>query len=178
MKKTLMISVAVAGGLWFLGCASSSEAEREQQQTQTQTQQTEQQQAQAPGGGRGPGPGPGGMPGNAPGDCPMIVEGATVRAESTEGGAALVFTTTGDVQDLRARVARLAEMHNSMHGEGGQLPSTARVEEIEGGARMVLTATNPADTEALRSRVQVRADNARPGVCPMRMGPGPGAATG
>lgn len=121
-----------------------------------------------------------GMPGNAPGDCPMIVEGATVRAEDTEDGAALVFTTTGDVTDLRNRVGRLAAMHNQMHATDTSMgpPSMAKVELIEGGARMVVTATNPADVEALRSRVHVRADNARPGVCPMRMGPGPAAATG
>src|SRR5690606_16109036 len=50
--------------------------------------------------------------------CPMMVEGTTVQAEDVEGGAAMVFTTTGDVAELRLRVARMAEMHNRHHGEG------------------------------------------------------------
>lgn len=50
--------------------------------------------------------------------CPMAVEGTTARAENTETGAAMVFTTTGDVAELRARVARMAAMHASHHGAG------------------------------------------------------------
>jgi hypothetical protein len=49
--------------------------------------------------------------------CPMAVEGTTARAEDVEGGAAMVFTTTGDVAELRRRVAHMAEMHNRHHGE-------------------------------------------------------------
>jgi hypothetical protein len=43
------------------------------------------------------------------GSCPMMVEGTTVRAEDVEGGASLVFTTTGDVAELRSRVHQHAE---------------------------------------------------------------------
>ena len=46
-------------------------------------------------------------------ECPMFVEGTTVKAEEADGGAALAFTTTGDVGELRRRVARMAEMHNA-----------------------------------------------------------------
>jgi hypothetical protein len=53
--------------------------------------------------------------------CPMMVEGTTVRAEEVEGGAALVFTTTGDVADLRRRVARMTEMHNRHQSHGGMM---------------------------------------------------------
>jgi hypothetical protein len=41
--------------------------------------------------------------------CPMKVEGTTVRAQDVEGGASLVFTTTGDVAELRERVHAHAE---------------------------------------------------------------------
>jgi hypothetical protein len=47
------------------------------------------------------------------GMCPMKVPGTTVAAADVEGGIGLSFTTTtGDVADLRARVRRMAEMHN------------------------------------------------------------------
>jgi hypothetical protein len=41
----------------------------------------------------------------------MQVEGTTVSAEDVESGVALSFTTSGDVAELRRRVARMAEMH-------------------------------------------------------------------
>jgi hypothetical protein len=47
--------------------------------------------------------------------CPMRVEGTTAHAEDVPGGAALVFTTTGDVAELRRRAARMAAMHNQHH---------------------------------------------------------------
>lgn len=48
--------------------------------------------------------------------CPMAVPGTTVAAEEVEGGAALAFTTSGDVEELRRRVHRMAEFHNQHHG--------------------------------------------------------------
>jgi hypothetical protein len=50
--------------------------------------------------------------------CPMAVAGTTARAEDVEGGAALAFTTTGDVAELRRRVAHKVEMHEKHHGVG------------------------------------------------------------
>jgi hypothetical protein len=50
--------------------------------------------------------------------CPVQVQGTTARAEDVEGGAALVFTTTTDVAELRRRVAHMAEMHAQHHGQG------------------------------------------------------------
>lgn len=63
----------------------------------------------------------GGMAGEGMADeCPMQVDGTSVTAENVEGGVALSFTTTGDVAELRRRVARMAEMHNRhASGEGG-----------------------------------------------------------
>lgn len=56
------------------------------------------------------------------GMCPMQVEGTSAMAEDVEGGAALAFTTTGDVAELRRRVAHMANMHNrhggAEHGHG------------------------------------------------------------
>lgn len=52
--------------------------------------------------------------------CPMMVEGTTARARDVEGGVAIVFTTTGDVAELRQRVGQMAMMHNKKHGQPGQ----------------------------------------------------------
>lgn len=45
--------------------------------------------------------------------CPMEVQGTTVQAENVEGGAALVFMTSGDVDDLRERVRHYAAMQEA-----------------------------------------------------------------
>lgn len=51
------------------------------------------------------------------GSCPLELAGTSVRATDVDGGAALEFTTTGDVAELRKRVAHMAEMHAKMGGE-------------------------------------------------------------
>jgi len=50
--------------------------------------------------------------------CPMAVPGTSVRAEEVAGGTAMVFTTTGDVAELRRRVSAMADMHNKHASEG------------------------------------------------------------
>ncbi len=64
-------------------------------------------------------------PATAGGDpsCPVEVSGTSVTVEDTNTGAALVFVTTGDVAELRNRVAALADMHNDEHGKMGPLPT-------------------------------------------------------
>jgi hypothetical protein len=54
--------------------------------------------------------------------CPMQVPGTTVAFADVEGGAALVFTTSGDdVAELRDRVGRMMEMHNRRQAGGGMM---------------------------------------------------------
>jgi hypothetical protein len=48
--------------------------------------------------------------------CQSLPPGTSVRAEDVSGGAALVFTTTGDVDALRARLQQMADHHNAMAG--------------------------------------------------------------
>jgi hypothetical protein len=67
------------------------------------------------GGGMMGGMGKDGMKGM---DCPLQVPGTTVRAEEVQGGSAMVFSTTGDVAELRRRVAAMAAMHNEHAGKG------------------------------------------------------------
>ena len=45
--------------------------------------------------------------------CPVAVGGTSVSVEDAEGGAALVFTTTGDVAQVRARAREMARIHRS-----------------------------------------------------------------
>jgi len=124
--------------------------------------------------------------------CPMAVTGTTARAEDVEAGAALAFTTTGNVAELRRRVTHMVEMHEKHHGEGhgasmggaheGQMgegngmmgegggmmpPATARSEEIEGGARLIFTPRNAADLPKLRDHARQHAEKMASGQCPM-----------
>jgi hypothetical protein len=55
--------------------------------------------------------------------CPVAVPGTSVTVEDTSTGAAMVFVTTGDVSELRRRVAAMAQMHNDHHSQMGPLPS-------------------------------------------------------
>jgi hypothetical protein len=92
MKVRVLLQVLPAAALLALtGCASSQPSAREDTTTA-------QQAVKAP-------------------DtmCPTQVPGTKVEASSTEQGAALTFTTTGDVAELRKRVAAMAEMHNTHH---------------------------------------------------------------
>lgn len=103
--------IAFVGALTLAGCASSQTASR------------------PPAASTAPAPGPGMHGGGkmhgammAGGDmgksCPMMVPGTTARSEEVEGGAAIVLTTTGDVAELRRRVAAMAEKHNKHQGQG------------------------------------------------------------
>lgn len=53
--------------------------------------------------------------------CPMQVEGTTRKIVKLDNAVALDFTTTGDVDELRRRVQKMAQMHEKMHGEGGMM---------------------------------------------------------
>lgn len=103
--------------------------------------------------------------------CPMMVKGTMVTAADTADGAALVFTTTGDVAALRTKVAAMAEKHSAMHAGGkvmAMMPSSrARAEDIDRGARLVLTPEAAADVAAIRAHVHKHAQEAKPGECPM-----------
>jgi hypothetical protein len=104
--------------------------------------------------------------------CPMQVPGTQVAATDVEGGAAITFTTKGDASEVRARVHRMADMHNQMAAQPNMhmnMPaSQATVEDIDGGARVVLKAVDPANVDAVRSMAHEHAQMmASSGECPM-----------
>lgn len=112
--------------------------------------------------------------------CPVKVAGTSVRAEDTPTGAALVFTTTGDVAELRSRVKMMAQKHARMHGEGkgeGHMqaplspPPDVEAVEVEAGAQLLLTPRETAQLPALRAMAQARAQAMAGGDCPMMRGP-------
>lgn len=132
--------------------------------------------------------------------CPMMME-AQIVASDTNDGAAIAFTTTGDVAGLRMRVRRMADMRNRMAGgmmgtgegdgmrgggdagmrgggtqRGGMgmmqmVPARASVEEIPGGARLVLTPADPARLATLREQTRAQVAMMQRGECPMMQSP-------
>lgn len=102
------------------------------------------------------------------GMCPLEVSGTQVASAETSDGAAIAFTTTGDVANLRQRVHHMAEMHDHMAGEMMKMvPSSAHAEDIDGGARIVLVPKDPAQLSELRAHVRDHAAMMAGGHCPM-----------
>ncbi len=64
--------------------------------------------------------------------CPVAVAGTSVSVEDANNGAALVFVTTGDVGEVRKRVAEMAKMHNDHHAAMGALPDGKAADEHAG----------------------------------------------
>ncbi|HEY1555636.1 MAG TPA: hypothetical protein VGF94_12450 [Kofleriaceae bacterium] len=89
--------------------------------------------------------------------CPVAVPGTSVTVEDTPTGGALVFVTTGNVDDLRARAAKFA-----------MVTAEKRVEPIDHGARIVYSAA-PDAVAALQSELRMHAQHLANGTCEMAM---------
>jgi len=124
--------------------------------------------------------------------CPMMTgaEPTQIVAVETPEGAAIAFTTAGDVEALRARVHQMAERHErtrAMQATGEPIRETSpddemyagmmahpqmraaqvTVEDIPGGARLVFVAKSAADVTALRDQVRQHATVMGRGHCPL-----------
>lgn len=130
--------------------------------------------------------------------CPMHVAGTTVAFAEVEGGAALTFTTTGDIDELQRRVQGMAQMHDRRHtaGEkgdaneggmhGGMMmgggmkmpPAVASAENTAGGARLVLKPADSAHLAAVRQHTRMMADRMARGDCSMMSGTAVPPSTG
>jgi len=127
--------------------------------------------------------------------CPVAVPGTSVTVEDTPTGAAMVFVTTGDVAELRKRVASMVQMHNDQHSKMGPLPTgdepaadphaghgggehaghaggmisvhaRAVSEDVDGGARFVLVVA-PADVGKVQEELRMHAQHFASGSCSM-----------
>lgn len=98
----------------------------------------------------------------------MKMDAATtqVTATETDDGVAIVFTSSGDLDDLRARVRRIADMHDRMSMK--RIPSHATVEDLDDGVRIVLVPIDPVQLEPLREQARVHAAMMARGECPMK----------
>lgn len=124
--------------------------------------------------------------------CPLRVSGTTSSVEDTVDGVVVLFATPrpADLPDVRRRVERLADVHNS-EGVGatedlsaappqGPGPTTneagaasakleirASVEPSKGeeGVRLVLRPADPAQLDAKRDQLRKQADDLVQSVC-------------
>jgi hypothetical protein len=103
------------------------------------------------------------------GMCPLAVAGTGVAVADVDGGVEVRFTTTGDVGEVRRRVAHMAGMHaHHATRPGAPMPAAdARVDDIDGGARIVLTPKDPAQLAVLRGHARAHGQQMAAGRCPM-----------
>jgi hypothetical protein len=105
--------------------------------------------------------------------CPLEVPGTSLSVEDTPDGAALVFVTTGDAFAVRARAAKLADVHNERNGEPAWLGmmftagSKATATEVTGGARVELAAAHPDGAAAIQNELRMHASHLSSGSCEM-----------
>ena len=101
--------------------------------------------------------------------CPVAVPGTSVTVEDTPTGASLVFVTTGDLADVRARAqAAVAGTQPAMWVEMVQTESAKSAHDIERGARVDFAA-KPENVAALQSELRMHAQHLSAGTCKMAM---------
>lgn len=86
-------------------------------------------------------------PTNTPKCGVMQSPGTNVVTSDTSDGVAIVFTTTGDVSDLRAQIRQIADQHNDGLGMRSDQDQSAGVPDTTGGA-VVPGATRDNDTDS------------------------------
>jgi hypothetical protein len=105
--------------------------------------------------------------------CPLLVPGTSISVEDTPNGAALVFVTSGNALQVRARAAAFADMHTKHDGPSGTMgmmfspQSTATATKIDGGARVEFTAKSPDDVAKVQSELRMHAGHLTGGSCEM-----------
>ena len=127
------------------------------------------------------------------GMCPMQVEGTTRNVVKLDDAVAMDFTTTGDVDEVRSRVAKMATKHNKMHVDGKSMKKgkgktkgkgkmkgkhkermkmmdgvSAEASDIDDGARLTLTPEDPEKADKIFKMMKEHAGNK--GQCPMMGG--------
>jgi hypothetical protein len=107
-------------------------------------------------------------------NCPMQISGAEVSTMDSRDGVTVTITTkSGEVAELRRRVAVMGKMHSEQSNKethGNMMPFSAVFEDVAGGARLVLTPRDPARLEEFRSSVRKHTDMMKKGDCSMMHG--------
>jgi len=110
-------------------------------------------------------------------DCPMNIPGVEVAVVDTPTGIAVSLTTkSGNVNELRRRVERMAAMHtgpmeSSPGMPGKMMPGLAKYEAIPNGARLTLTPKDPAQLTEFRKQVRAHVERmTKEGGCSMTQG--------
>jgi hypothetical protein len=109
--------------------------------------------------------------------CPLRVADSVVMEQPVEHGVALVFTTPGDVADVRRRVRAMADLHDMNRDLIATTVRTRRsmhaaaryVEDVDGGARIVFRPPHETDLFEFRQEVGFEVMRLRAGECPMIM---------
>lgn len=120
---TLLLSMILLIGL--TACSTTGEAEADEQAEQAEQAQTQQQAdehaAHHPEGQQAGAEQMADKQQMMAQMCPMQVEGTTRQVVKLDDSVAMDFTTTGDVEELRQRVQKMAQMHEKMHADGGMM---------------------------------------------------------
>lgn len=110
-------------------------------------------------------------------DCPVDPDQATVTAEPTENGIALVFVADADhVGDVRARVRAFVEapvgdvapadtLDDLRSGSFGTIPVTIAVTDAIDGVRLELRPVDPAQLGELRRQARAKVVAMETGAC-------------
>jgi hypothetical protein len=94
----------------------------------------------------------------------MTVPGTVVASEAIDGGTALVFTTPGDVAELRRRVRTLARKHSLRVGERETLVATT--DDLASGARLNIRPLDEAKSALIHDYSARRVAMLARGACP------------
>lgn len=97
--------------------------------------------------------------------CPMDVASTVVKPELLEDGTAYVFTTTGDVAELRRRVRLVARLHGQRGAVDRASKVMAATDDVPGGARLNLRPVDAADIAPMQAAQPARAAGLAPGIC-------------
>lgn len=98
--------------------------------------------------------------------CPMTVPGAVVASQSIDGGTAFVFTTSGDVAELRRRVRTLARLHGQrVLGPRGATLLVA-TDDLERGVRLNIRPLETSRAREIQERGSRAAVLLAQGSCP------------
>jgi len=101
--------------------------------------------------------------------CPLGVAGAVVASQRIDGGAGYVFTTPGDVAELRRRVRLVARLHRERVLATDPIVR-AETDDVPAGIRLNLRPLDASQIDGMQSTTAFRAEQLARGSCPQIQG--------